>query len=362
MNLTLIWLLIIPILGAFAVWYFNRDEGLDSLKISGISLVVGVALVLGAFYASYGSAVNDTEIWSGQVTEKNRVHGHYSQPYDCFCSTDSKGNRSCQTCYEDHYTVNWACDTTIGSFTIKSLDSTSRSVYNTDDPARYREIKKGDPVSKTNTYTNYVQAVPNSLFAVIDKNKANTFNVPPYPDSIYDIYKIDRFLSPGFSFTDAKQWNDDISNRLRELGPSKQVNVIIVVTKQIDPTYVYALRDRWEGANKNDVVVIIGSENGSKINFVDVVSWTKSEIFKIELKDRIQSIGIIERTQVINAVFDQISKNFERRRMREFEYLKGEIDPPTWLIVSLVVALIIGYSIVAGYSRIEEFRYHQKRR
>jgi hypothetical protein len=119
------------------------------------------------------------------------------------------------------------------------------------------------------------------------------------------------------------------------------VNAIVVIAKTDDPNYEYALRDAWEGANKNDVVLVIGSKNYPTIDFVRVISWTKNELFKVELRDNVQELGTIQRAPIMNLLQTQISKNFERRRMREFEYLKAEIDPPTWVLVTIIV-LILG--------------------
>ena len=348
MNLTLILMMVLPLLGGLGVWFFTRNS--DAPWFAGpVTAVVGAVVVGVMFAAAYGGAVADIEIWSGKILSKDRVHGTYEESYSCNCSTDSKGNTSCQTCYRTHYTVDWVCGSSIGKLSIDSRDSTWRSVYSTPDPQRYTSINIGDPASKRSAYTNYVQAVPNSLFATSPKELAKRFTalLPPYPDTIFDIYRINRFLSPGFNFPDAAQWNTDISMMLRDLGPAKQVNVIVVIAKTTDPDYQFALRDHWEGVNKNDVVLVIGSEDGAKINFVSVLSWTKNELFKIQLADTVNDMGTIDRTKIIPAIGAQVAKNFERRHMSEFAYLKGEINPPTWLILITVLVLIAGYVVAA---------------
>ena len=351
----------IPILGAWAFWHFNRETELGHW-VGPIALIPGILIIAGTFAASYGSAILDTEILNGKVLSKSRVHGTYEQAYDCNCrtvtSTSGSGKNAttssrtvCDTCYETHYTVEWTCDTTVGSYRIDKADTTSRSVYARPDPARYTSIKVGDPAAKKSVYTNYVQAVPNSLFAALPSATRNSFAplLPDYPNHVYDFYKVNRFLTPGFSFTDVGEWNNQISLMMRDLGPRKQVNLIVVVAKTDDRSYAYALRDHWEGANKNDVVLVIGSLDGQKIEFVDVVSWTKSEIFKIELIDQITEQDTIHREAILNAVEKQIEKNFERRRMRDFEYLKGAIDPPVWLMTALLIVLIAGYGVATYF-------------
>jgi hypothetical protein len=217
-------------------------------------------------------------------------------------------------------------------------------VYSLPNPQRWEVINIGDPVSKTSSYTNYVQAVPESLFKPSSEALRAKFAAltPAYPQNVYDYYKLDRFLTPGYSTPDAAAWNLDISNMLRELGPKKQVNAIVVIAKTADPNYEYALRDAWEGANKNDVVLVIGSAEWPKIDFVRVISWTKSELFKVQLRDTIQELSTIQRAPIMSALQSQISTNFERRRMREFKYLETEIDPPTWLMVTTAIVLLLG--------------------
>jgi hypothetical protein len=340
MDTTLLLTLVLPIFGAVVIFFAIRDW-----KISAISAGAGAALIAIVFACSYGAAVADTEIWSGQVVGKTRVHGTYEESYDCNCSTDSKGNSHCSTCYRTHYTVNWACQTTIGGIGIDSRDSTWRSIYETPDPTRYSIINIGDPVSKQHMYVNYVQAVPNSLFAAINGSTMAKYQgqLPAYPDRIYDIYHVDRFVTNGVNVPDARSWNDDISDMLRELGPKKQANVIVAVTKNQNAEYADALRDAWEGVNKNDIVVVLGSPDGQTIQWVRILSWTKNELFKIQLRDRILALGKLDRVQVLAQIQDQVATNFERRHMKEFEYLKGEIDPPGWLLILTVVVLCLGY-------------------
>lgn len=357
MNTTLILMLMLPIIGAFAVY---MKTNLNDWFIIPMLALPGMMIVGLAFFASHSSAVDDIEIWSGVVTAKQRVHDTYEKPYDCRCRTVTSGSgqnktsrRECDTCYETRYTVKWTCDTTIGGFTLGSEDSAWRSVYNTPNPQRWTQVVIGEPAAKTHTYTNYIQAVPETLFKPISTAQAAKFAplIPAYPDKIYDIYKIDRFVSPGFSFVDAANWNADISNLLITRGPKKQANLVVVAVKTDDPMYMYALRDAWQGANKNDIVLIMGSLDGQKIEWVDVISWTKSEIFKVELRDAVLELGVIDRTKIIPMVAAQIDKNFERRHMKEFEYLSNEIEPPSWALLLVLVVLCAGYGGVIWHQR-----------
>lgn len=350
MNITFLWFCLIPIICACALYFLNRQRA--PLWLLPVSLAVGVALTAGAFAISYGSAVADTEIWNGQITGKERVHGTYIESYQCNCRTVSSGsgaNRTtstqCDTCFRTHYTVHWYADSTLGRFTIDSRDSLGSSVYSSPDPGRWVAVQAGEPAAMRHSYTNYVQAVPTSLYAALPGTTMQRFKntLPPYPDKVYDFYRCDRLVQYGVSLQDASRWNQDIALMLRTLGPKKQVNLIISIAKTADTTYADALRAYWEGVNKNDVVVVLGTPDGQVIEWVRIISWTKNELFKIELRDALLELGRLDREAVMPLIQAQITKNFERRHMKEFEYLKGQIDPPDWLLTTLVVVLLVSY-------------------
>ncbi len=91
-----------------------------------VSIVLGIVWMAGSW-----SQTHDTEIWNGQVTKKTRDHGHYVRSYDCNCYQSCSGSgdtrschQVCQTCYEDHYTVDWFLISTIGKIRLKYSDST----------------------------------------------------------------------------------------------------------------------------------------------------------------------------------------------------------------------------------------------
>lgn len=360
MNTTLLLILLLPVIGGILL--FTQIRGREGAIAGGLGFAAGALLCVLTFALNHGAAIMDTEVWNGRVIGKTRDHGTYEESYECRCrmvtkyrtvngKRESYRDKECDTCYRTHYTVKWNCQTTIGNFLIDSRDSLSNAVYATPDPARYTSIAIGDPAARTNTYTNYVQAIPNSLFTQYGDNGFFDNLIPPYPDKIYDFYRNDHFLSPGFAFTDSRQWNDDLGRMLADLGAKKQVNAIVVIAKTQNQRYALALQDKWQGANKNDVVLVIGSTDGKSIDWVHVISWTKKEIFKVQLRDEIMNLKLIDRTQIVPVLAKNIAENYERRKMEEFEYLSDQIDPPTWSLWLLTILLIGGYGGFLWYWR-----------
>jgi hypothetical protein len=360
-NSDLLWYLLAPLfLSAGTIFILHKFMSgitwVQSTLAAMAGLVVSALIISGAFYAGKGGKTADTEIWNGEVVSKARVQGSYVESYQCHCytyttSSGSGKNRTttshthCDTCYRDHYTVNWGCDTNIGHFGIESLDETSSSVYNTPDPGRYTIIQKGDPVSKTHDYTNFIKAVPETLFRPAQASLKAQYmgKIPAYPINIYDIYHVDRVLAVDVPITNLREWNDKLSNALKTLGPAKQANAVIVFTKY-GPDYFYALQDAWLNGKKNDIVVVIGASRfPGHADWVKIMALTQDQIFQVKLRDDIMDIGILTPDAVIGALQKDVMSDFKRKHMADFKYLDAEIDPPAWVMVTCLILIFGAY-------------------
>lgn len=374
-NLTILWLGIVPLICSIITFFIIRKYTNTPLLVN-IGWILGgflvsMLIIAGAVGASVGYQTADTEIWNGEVVSKDRIHGSYVESYDCNCRdvteyyTDHEGKRKsrsvrkCDTCYRDHFTVEWTCQTTLGTYRIAKEDWTNNKVYSLPDPARYAEIKMGDPVSKTHSYKNYIKAVPQTLFNPANETlKAKFANqIPAYPINIYDFYKIDRVIPVGVNVPDLKLWNTKLSHVLKTLGPKKQANVVIVMVKNPDENYFYALQDAWAGAKKNDIVVVIGvSSLAEKPLWANVIALTDNSLFKIKLRDDIMSLDSLTADGVINTIYKNTSETFKRKSMKDFKYLENEIDPPTWVIITSLLVNIFAY-VGFWFSMIKQTRF-----
>jgi hypothetical protein len=320
-----------------------------------IVTAVSAALTLVVYVAGSYIPAADVEMLNGQILRKVRDHGRYERPYNCNCTkicTGTGTSRSCyercSTCYETHYTVNWYVDTTVRQITLHSLDSTSRSVYGAADPAAYVRAAVGDPVTVSHPYINYVKAAPDSLFHASAVSVGGFKDrLPAYPSQIYDTYKLDRVVTVGVAVPDQALWNRDISKYLGDVGPTKQVNLVIVFVNTNDSNYLHALEHAWIGGKKNDVVVIVGTTSYPRIDWVRVMAWTDVEEFKVRMTHDLESLETVDREIFMAVVTKHISNLYQRKPMKDFEYLADSMEPPLWV---LLLSLIIGIGASLGIS------------
>jgi hypothetical protein len=314
-----------------------------------------VALILGvAFAIAYESGTSDTEVWNGQVTDKQREEVSCSHSYECNCyytsETSCSGtgkNRSCSTtqvrhcstCYEHRFDVDWTVKASTGEgVDIDRIDRQGLGM-----PPRWGAVYLGEPFSSEHTFTNYIKANPESVL-LGSKGDLKLFGklIPKYPDNIYDYYKHDPVINEGVQ-VDAGTWNWLIREVNKVLGPSKQVNVILIFVPTNDRSYMLALKDAWLGGKKNDVDVVIGSTDGHTIGFVDVMSWSTNKAMAVDLRNRIQDIGTLDkRDDIQQAILTTVKAEFVRMHMKDMKWLMRSFQPSgTVMIWLLIISILI---------------------
>lgn len=314
-----------------------------------ISFTIAAAIGLAIFYSGRFSEAADVEVWNGQVVGKQRERVSCEHSYECNCTQSCSGSgtkrsctTTCQTCYEHAYDIDWRVATSAGDFTVSRIDRQGLR-----QPPRWEAVQIGEPASREHPYTNWVKAVPESLFNDHEADAAAyAERVPEYPE-VYDYQRIDRVLGV---FTDggpdaavASAIDTRLDEALATLGPQRQMNALVIFTDIKDPGFAYAVRNSWKGGKKNDAIVIMGVPVWPEIAWVHVHSWSKNEMFNVSLRDALLDQGTVTTEGVVDAIEQAGWDHFERRPMAEFEYLKDEIEPPLWVVVvAALAALLIG--------------------
>lgn len=308
------------------------------------TIVAACAISAVVYGLGVWSETADVEVISGEVVSKVREQVSCEHSYQCRCHMVGSGknrHQECDTCYDHPYDFDWVVKTNIGRWEIKRVNR-----QGTVEPPRWTEVKVGDPVSDTHSYVNYVKAAPDSLFHA---NKVAKFEalIPPYPSNIYDYYKVNRVISMGVPVPEIGKWNYETALMLRKLGPAKQANVVILFVNTADQSYLHALEGKWIGGKKNDIIVIVGSTAYPKIDWIAISSWTDRQLFKVQLRDELFAHGTIDRAKFLTSIEKTTMELYQRKSMKDFDYLKYQVEPPTWV---LTLAILLGIMTSLGLS------------
>lgn len=331
-------LLIVSIIVSVITYFVFKMD----LKVAGAMAAASFVLTLMACGIATYVSTSSTEKLNGEVTGKEQVTVSCEHSYQCHCRTVSSGsgkNRTtstvCDTCYEHYHDYDWDVYTNVGTITIDRVDR-----QGVDEPQRWSIVKNGDPVAVNHSYTNWIKPAHNSLFHKKDDDK-KVASLPKYPGDIYDYYKINRIvLDGGVVVPNLDQMNQYLSEKLKVVGPKSQANIIIVVTNKPSLAFAKDVYAAWQGAEKNDVVVFV-SLDGNQIRWVDVEAWSKSSIFQVKLRDAINDTKTFDMKTVIDLSAQVTSQYYQRKPMKEFEYLKDDIQTITPLAAIIILILMV---------------------
>lgn len=337
---TLFLLLILPVLVPIAAkrYYGHEITWLEMVA----NMVIAAAIVSGGWFLGRYAEMVDVQFLNGEVTRKYSENVSCEHSYKCrcteTCTTNSDGSKSCSetcdTCYDHAFDVDWTVAGNVGKVKIDRVDR-----QGVDEPPSWTQALIGEPMAIRERYTNYVKGAKHSLFNTVSEvssSKEYKGAVPTYPDSLVGYYGAHRFVPVGLNLPNAEQWNASISNRLKTLGPAKQVNLVVVASSTTDRNYGTAVRAQWLNGKKNDVVVVLGAPAYPRIEWAEVFAWTDNEMFKVVLRDELQALGDMSNPEVVlDVVQKSITKDYVRKPMKDYDYLASEIEPPLWVVVLL---------------------------
>jgi len=378
-----IWLLmLVPLVATIALLLFFRKKiaWWEYLSLFGSSFL----LILISKLIITTSMTSDTEYWS-EPAYKVVYEGAWDEwivdecSYDCFCTTDSDNNETCQTCWEDcsyrdYHSAYWRIISASGkSYTIseheyeKIVDRwggekktgyhSGRDMHN--DDGIYESICPKDRpdlvecIVSSHSYTNKVQAAHSvHEYPEVSEDDVSKYALQEYP-GIYSSYKQKHILGAYDSKNGNAEQNMQALNA--ELGPSKQCKAFIVVFKN-QPEEAGKLQEAyWKGGNKNEFVITIGVDDKNQVQWVHPFSWTENELIKTTTKNFVMQQKKLNLFEVSKYMHAELRSGFERKPFADFDYLTAEPSNRSIKITMIILfIIIIGLSVLFVFNRHDE--------
>jgi hypothetical protein len=336
------------LVSVFLKFYWKDDITNTEAGISlGVNLVVSLLLV-GVLSLVQQMKMYDTEVWSGVVTGKER-NTVSCEHISCNCYTTCSGTgktrsctRHCSACHD--WDVDWDVYTTLGTYDIDRIDDQGLK-----EPSRWTIVQKGEYVTDTRSYKNPLLADEKTLFVELPEMKQAGYYYPKYPE-IYDYWKIQRVS--GITGPLRNELNSLLNERLKTVGPKKQLNIILVGTTVTDPKYFNGLMADWRGGKKNDVIMVYGLDSSNAINWFRSNSYVMGMGNK-ELHNRLVSnaSGGILTPQHVSSQLDLIEKHFNRLSTDEIKFKAMAVDTPLWLVVLLTLINLVTSILLGKYMK-----------
>lgn len=357
------WLSIfLPIIAAIVLLIFFLKH--TTFWEIGLLIAPSALLILLLKFIMVSSNESDTEYRGSYVTKviyyqawDEEVHCRHS--YDCNCTTDKDGRKSCSTCYEHAYDVDyhpehWTKVTNTGAeYEISKQNflelqkqfgtqpyfvDMHRDYHSIDGDAYYTDWNKKpetcDIVSTEHTYKNKVQASKSIFkFDVIDEKTKKTWGLYDYPKLTWTYQSM--VLGHGVDYmTDRK-----LQYLNGYYGVNKQFRMYILFFKDQSIEAAFKQRSYWEGGNKNEFVVCIGTDNLGRYKWNKCFSWMDKPDLEVRVQDWLNDDknhkNGIDLGKFADWMPKQIEQHWQRKRFRDFEYLDVEISSTqlTWIFI-----------------------------
>ena len=220
------------------------------------------------------------------------------------------------------------------------------------------DVDKIKPVTWKQTWENRVQASKDTVFQfpeVDEETKKLLFELPE-PDQDHNTHAILGDGGPTQSTADETlmQWNAILGPR-SENNYEKAARLWILVFKNTTPDIAYDQENYWKGGNKNELTLCIGVDSNYKIKWSHVISWTRSEKLKIDIRNFIQrnAGNSLELNAVVDFMGKETEDSFVRMKSSEFAYL--DIQPPAWAIWTTWIVTIVLNIGISLYVCLNEF-------
>lgn len=340
-------LALIPIIIGGVLWVKNRQIIWKEWLTSSV-----LAFVMAGIF--HGCAVHgmlkDRETWSGRVNHieyhpkwVERWIEHHSESYECGTSGSPQTcTRHWTTIEYDTHREHWIANVDFGSY--QDNWEINQQTYNQIKGEFGGQIEdggkqnfhhggthvKGDrniyatynrtgfirPITTTKSFENRIKAAP-SVFSFI--KVPTNINVYPWPEN-GNVWRSDRVLGTAKKVINIYEW-DKLNS---ELGPIKQINLIIIGFESKDATLGQYQQAKFIGGRKNDLVITFGGRP-SNPDWVYVFGWTESELVKVNIQEELYFSGI--NTNTIPFIKDEVKKNYKIKDWSKFSYISIEPRP-----------------------------------
>lgn len=368
-----------------------------------IPIAVTVLVVFVCQWIAVSSATRDKEYWghmSYKITHEEpfTYDGECSRSYSCNCSVDSKGNKTCSTC-----TDYWRCDR-----------NSSRQTFITDDRGqtyrisygKYQEIdkrwknnqhsakkiitkkradgrlyttvgdkynkpgrghqhivhwdnipKSAEPIVREYTYENRLQT--QSHWGEVSGEDRTLYDVFDYP-SVPGGWRLKTVLTNGPAFRKTDQHLQYLNGHLNtNRGGHKKVRLWLLVYNNQPQESAELQRSHWKGGNKNEIVIMLGTNAERQITWADIMSQADdSDVLIINMRDQIlleMAAGksgysgkltdddLFKFTQWLG---DAVKAGYTKPSFKQYDYI--QVSPSLFaIILTFIIVLIV--NIGAGF-------------
>ena len=247
-------------------------------------------------------------------------------------------------CKERYYTVYdyWMRDSGDQKYTFATgLLSNNANPSGTN--KNWKNWSVGDPIAKIKEYENYFLSGIDPIFSPMQVEKLSFDDFIPQEPKLSGEFQtqIDQvqFISPNNIFGYTLDQRNTINKALMKLNSelnnkenAKQINLQIFIIEENMDDYLRQICIKRLGCNKNDLILTIAIDKDKKITRIMGYSWSPSgfaialELDNISYTQKLNLNTEADYAKFLETTKTLIKTKFERKEMKEFKYIREELE------------------------------------
>lgn len=147
-------------------------------------------------------------------------------------------------------------------------------------------------------------------------------------------------------------------------GKSHQIRTYIIFYKNKTSEAADKQISYWKGGNKNELIIMMGIDEKTKLQWVKVHSWSDNPEFETRLDTHISSyIGrVVDMNELYNFYIDNVN-SWNRKEFKDFEYIQHTMSPGSMTALSIIILIItVVGSIIVVTNELDLIGWRNKRR
>lgn len=364
------------------IFFTNRSEYVP--KEFAIQ-IFGTFLLLVISYLVIFTTTTDllqSEFWGGKVT-KAVYEEKWTEEYNCdetVCTGSGKNERcrtvhkTCYTYHPDEFYIISSNNTKLNMNETnwktyqKEFGASETKVHRSGQTTTSKLLGEGDiwncypnieiPVAEVHDYINYIVASKMTIrksfkSELTEDDKKGLFNYPQLESNKYGRIALNRIIG---------NVDQKIKNELQlgldkisiKYAKDKQVNVFLYVLNNKDRSFIPKIESNLK-FNKNDAILLLNVVD-DKISWSDSINFLSGEEFSVSSKNGFDNLELNNTKEILTKYEDLIKNDWKRVSMKNFEYLKGDVDIDVkWQLLVILINSLFNFFVFKYFLRNRKF-------
>lgn len=209
------------------------------------------------------------------------------------------------------------------------------------------KIENSIASTKEKSFTNILKSNHSAFnYPNISQEEAKKLSLYEYP-TINNYYQKSVLGLDSINLQNGKYLMKYVNYLNGTLGKDYKSKVFLLIFLNKDIDIGFKQESYWDGGNRNEINVCVGTDKVGNIRWVKVFSWNKDKLLSVNLReDIVQQKSLNNVAPICKTIDYNIKNHYEWRDFKDFNYLSFQPTTKQLILIysiTLIISLIILY-------------------